>query len=544
LLLGLVVRESEHMQDLYADALLKHGDGEWDLIVAWDEFTPRNKRRPDNIRKTMVLSYNFTQLGVSIRSDFTWMIPVTIRSCKLASIRGGFPRILKIFMEKLLFGPHGLMTAGVPLTIHGEIVVMKAHVRHLFSDGDGLRAGLDWKGHASFRPCFRHLNVLKLGSDLAHRHDSFVEISCTNHSAFQLSTASDLEETVALLRVARERFAAGRWSKEKCETLSKSLGFNDNEEGLLMDDRLRLAIKPLQVGTYDWVHTLFQDGVMNNAVFLLLEACKQKAGLEMKELEVFFRQALSFPHMHHVKSSNLWRLFDEYHMGRSDAPERFKCSASDMLALYALLRYFIETRFREHPDRHALGPELRSFAQTCKVADALLLMKRGSISLASAAVRLRSATSEHIRLQVAAYGEATLRPKNHWLFDISDLLSENADLEVFMDAFVVERLHLSVNMVAEPLQNTTTYEKSVQAGLLNNQLRRLREYNGGLVGKVPRASESICLKCLENLLSFSLKLRLAPSPLDICLASWWKLKMAFYTPTDWIRDQCGRMLVI
>jgi hypothetical protein len=157
LLLGLVVRESEHMQDLYADALLKHGDGEWDLIVAWGEFTPGNKRRPDNRRKTMVLSYNFTQLGVSIRSDFTWMIPVTIRSCKLASIRGGFPRILKIFMEKLLFGPHGFMTAGVPLTIHGEIVVMKAHVRHLFSDGDGLRAGLDWK---AMRPSAHALDIL------------------------------------------------------------------------------------------------------------------------------------------------------------------------------------------------------------------------------------------------------------------------------------------------------------------------------------------------------------------------------------------------
>ena len=84
LLLQAMLDASKELTDLYHRTALKH-TGDWDIILAWDEFTPGNKLVVDNRRKTMNLSFNFMQLGADVCSeDASWMTPVTLRHSIIA----------------------------------------------------------------------------------------------------------------------------------------------------------------------------------------------------------------------------------------------------------------------------------------------------------------------------------------------------------------------------------------------------------------------------------------------------------------------------
>jgi len=86
---------------------------------------------------------------------------------------GGWSRMLREFLELQLMSPtNGLKTSGVPVALGGgEVGLIYAELRQLLSDGDGLRLALQWMGQGCTKPCFKHWNVMRKGSDLAWRSD-------------------------------------------------------------------------------------------------------------------------------------------------------------------------------------------------------------------------------------------------------------------------------------------------------------------------------------------------------------------------------------
>jgi hypothetical protein len=165
LLVAHLVHSSAHLAGVFAEALRRYpctSASPWSIVVAWDEVCPGNKLRIDNTRKIMNLSFSFLQLGhKALCSDWGWFNPISLRSCQIERIRGGWSACLAVFMRVLLLGPDGFATSGLPL-MHGEQpVLLFGRVTNLLSDGDGLRSGYNWRGHGSFKPCFVHFNVFK-----------------------------------------------------------------------------------------------------------------------------------------------------------------------------------------------------------------------------------------------------------------------------------------------------------------------------------------------------------------------------------------------
>ena len=118
--------------------------------------------------------------------------------------------MLKRFLKHILLGPSGFATAGVPIVIPGrQPQLIFARVGAMLSDGDGLRQAFDWKGSASLKPCLRHWNVFKKGSDLAQRSPGHVEITCCQHEAVQAQTSEDVYEIADLLVAAKQRALSG-----------------------------------------------------------------------------------------------------------------------------------------------------------------------------------------------------------------------------------------------------------------------------------------------------------------------------------------------
>jgi hypothetical protein len=171
ILLSAAVEHKRSLSELYTRAVADSPpslDRPWSLVVAYDEFVPGNKLQPDNRRKTMVLSFTFKELGqVALYNGAAWLVPVCVRHSEIAALRGGWSHLLRLFLRRILFGPSGLATSGAPVRLlDGRTVLVFARVTNILSDGEGLKLGFDWKGHASLKPCFKHYNVFK--KDPAH----------------------------------------------------------------------------------------------------------------------------------------------------------------------------------------------------------------------------------------------------------------------------------------------------------------------------------------------------------------------------------------
>jgi hypothetical protein len=215
--------------------------------------------------------------------------------------------------------------------------------------------------------------------------------------------------------------------------------------------------------TYDWVHNTLQDGTLTVEVQLLLTACVEH-GLSRASLMTALRDdSWEFPSQSRAKSKQLHRVFDPYREAADS--DKLKCSASELLGLYGLLRYLIAEKVPRAPE---LSAKLASFAALCRAVDVILMAKRGELSAADAAAALPEALSRHMSLHLAAYGNQCIRPKHHWNLDVGQQLGRDG---LILDAFVIERTHLKVKVAADMVTNTTRFERSVLALVVNGTMR-------------------------------------------------------------------------
>ena len=80
---------------------------------------------------------------------------------KHRKVVGGWGSVLRKFLELQLLGVAGLSTGGVALSIGGSPIMLFAKLHGVLADGDGHMKAWDWKGASSFKPCIKHVNVLK-----------------------------------------------------------------------------------------------------------------------------------------------------------------------------------------------------------------------------------------------------------------------------------------------------------------------------------------------------------------------------------------------
>jgi len=295
-LLAHVVENSPQLAEAYGRAANEHMpslERPWDLLICFDEFVPGDKLKTFNSRKTMVLGFNFRQLGEEILSySMTWMIPITVLANFIHDTLGGWSHMLAQYLRMQLLGTQGLMQAGVTLVINGAPLTIFANVDAILADYDGVRLGWDWKGANSLRPCLRCWNVFKKNSDVAGRLPNCVEITCADKRKLVRRSNEDFINDVDLISEAGAAWAAGRLAKVRFEELKKTSGQNFNPMGFVADRVLRLHFRPLDVLNQDWVHGMLSDGIMTTEMSCFLEADGEAT---RKDYENFMKGDIRFP---------------------------------------------------------------------------------------------------------------------------------------------------------------------------------------------------------------------------------------------------------
>lgn len=222
----------------------------------------------------MVLSVSFLELGQSALSrNDAWLTIAVVRTTVIDAVVGGWSCMIRLLLEDLLFGPLGLATAGLPSVLDGMTVSLFAKLTNVMGDGDGLRQAYSWRGATSLKPCLKHFNVLKKASNLAEFGVEYCEVTSHAMGEFKSWPTGEVGRITEMLREANRRVSSGDMTMTKFEELQVASGFNFNPDGLLASRRLADHCSLIHCVTYDWVHTLLQDGVFVVEAALIVKAC-------------------------------------------------------------------------------------------------------------------------------------------------------------------------------------------------------------------------------------------------------------------------------
>ena len=328
---------------------------------------------------------------------------------------------------------------------------------------------------------------------MAHRTVGHVEVDSSEWHLFHRRTQQALNVTVDGLCMAAERYTSGAMSKGTFEEFQMVAGFNANPLGWMADRELRSVAKAAEVGRMDWFHCCLQGGLMNVEMYLFLEATK----VPYSHLQTYFQAAWEFPRCKAKSGRALHNVWNEWRNRSNDTAEKFKCSASDLLGVYSLVRHYVHTRLTPTP---ALALQRTSFLEACNVIDIMQAAKFSRVPLVEAARQLRESLTRLFTAHKAAYGSENLLPKHHWMFDVAEQLEQQS---MVYDNFIIERLHLRCKAYANLSDHMVGWEASILRRLCDNQSQPDSSLKVGLQGKVIRdvpgvLPGTLVAGCLEN----------------------------------------------
>lgn len=379
--------------------------------------------------------------------------------------------------------------------LYGEPFLLTATLENLLSDGDGLRSALNWRGANSLRPCLRHWNVTKKGSTLLEHSADLVDITCANVRRFKTQSDEVTNANLALVEAAVRRRSTGAITATLLNTICQSRGLKYHEKGIMFDRIVRQLITK-DVVTIDWVHTLLCDGCFSVEVRVLLERSLEKLGKGFPSVAASLK-GWSFPRDKHVEMNVVHRVFDDFRNAYAEEHEKLKACASELLSVYGLMRQWVAV---ELAGEASMAMEIASFNSCCEVIDVILLTKRGKLTMANGSKRLQQAAQRHLESHKLCYGTQYIKPKHHWTFDVAEQWLSHL---LVVDAFVIEKEHLTAKAFADRTCNTSEFEQSVLAGVLNSQVASLQKLGPQkeLLGKsMPfpgfpgsRVADSLCI---------------------------------------------------
>lgn len=108
------------------------------------------------------MSFEAMRSAGGTAADFAHNCPLelALRTSTL-QVAGGWPHMLRRFLEHILVHPCGLAAGGLAVATDDGPCMLFARLSNVLSDGEGHMHAFDWKGAAALKVCLKHNNVLK-----------------------------------------------------------------------------------------------------------------------------------------------------------------------------------------------------------------------------------------------------------------------------------------------------------------------------------------------------------------------------------------------
>ena len=415
------------------------------LVVYGDEAVPGNVLRLDNKRKMSCLYFAIQELGPDyLKHECLWMPIAVLRSSVSKQVSGGISACLKslfrhLFLQCRIAEDGIVVDLGIPETRHARLFFA---LGSLVADGDALRAIFLAKGAAGNLPCLACKNVLTRRVDSEY----LVHISEPDTRRFDLASNEDIWEKVDRLAEAKEGL-----TRASFDDLQMAYGLNYSADGLLEDRELRPYFKPRDALTYDAMHILLSNGMVQTELGLVFTAFKA-AGVQWDALRRYADAGWQTCSVF-GGSGKMRGAFSPAREAAHSSDEAFKATASEALLCLPVVVHFALAVVR--PLHIVDDVKIQSLAALGVLVSLVLKGKRG----ASAGSDVAHAAREHGRIFNAAYPDG-VKPKHHWVHHLPHQLDRDAFI---IDAFVGERKNGVVKSLAAEVHYTGRFERSVLA---------------------------------------------------------------------------------
>ena len=432
-------------------------DRKLDIVAYNDEVTPGNVLRHVNERKVYIAYWSFKAHGLpALSTESCWFLLGIARSDAVRRLPGKAGQWLKMALCKF-YEPYDLRS-GIQIVLPtSERRVIFGEVSMLIGDEVALKESLDFRGASGTVLCPLCQNIVDHKSEI-HLHDSTGRIlPSTNLDPTLVQPHSDKSVRDTLKLLADKKNNASKAAFERAQQLT---GWSLNLHGVLLCEQL--SIKPVSSICFDWMHTYLSSGLWNHETGLLLSRLSDRCNYTHRNLHDDL-QTFRFPSSLSSRSITGQKVFAK--KKKDESPE-VKCSASEGLSLYSVLRFVLVQKASE------FGPvrsEIESYLRLARVMDLLQGIKKGSTHSSV----LHKAILDHLHGYLMVYCGERFAPKHHYSSHLGRMHSAHEGL---ISCFVHERKHKEVKKFATLATNTWIgWEKSVLSDSLCLQLRELRK---------------------------------------------------------------------
>ena len=435
----------------------------WRILLYGDEITPGNALKPVNSRKLHAIYLSFAEFGDKVHAEQYWFTILVARSDIVNKIPGGLSELFKLMLQAMQKPPFDL-SQGCMLDLgQGQHHMFFAETSVLVADESCLKYVWDVKGASGSVPCMFCANVVAHNTrlDTWDASGTLVTISEWDRRKFQLRSSNALWDAHDLLDRRSLTLNKGEFAK-----LQQSMGLNHCPTGLLAS-RILPACK---VTMFDWMHIFLVSGLMQLQVNLTMPYLYS----DCTHADIVnFLASFAWPHGLRAQRKEVLETMEK------KIASDFKCSASQGLSLYPLLRLFILCKAQNGELSAATMPAARCFLDLCRVLDLLHECNKGR------AIRhdeLATALEKHAKSFLAVHGAEACIPKFHFALHLPWMLQQH---KVLYSCFCHERKHREIKMIANNIHKVTpTFERTILEDVWGRAFLGMKE---------PHAFEFPCL---------------------------------------------------
>ena len=422
-------------------------DSPWSLILYQDGVDPSDGLAKNHSRKSNVFYWNILEFGMSaLAAEETWFTACCIRYDVIKEQTGGIPWLTQLILRRF-FDPNGYDAeyAGVDLQLHdGSTTTVYLKLRLLFADEPGLKEMLSNKGHAGHKPCVLCKNATLHqapggGVPWHIRFPTYAKsIAAPALSGFIAHTDVSIRRSVETLNACKPLLGV-----EAFKDKEQIYGFTWNPVSIITDPRLLVPVASCL--HFDWAHCLVCDGCVDHEFGLFMHHMmfRRRTTASYAEFREFLREWLLPKHW-----GDMMHLFTDEANKNNHRKACFNCSASEMMSLAPLLKRYCVKVLRPRGEEL---PFVESMIAALDVLQLCMRVKRGGVSPES----LRIAIERHLALFQAAYGDALMKPKHHYILHLPRQLAAHGTL---LSTHTQERRHRLIKRFTRDRKTLESFE--------------------------------------------------------------------------------------
>ena len=453
------------------------------ILAYADEISPGNVLAHRLERKVQVIYWSIKEFGpVALSSERCWFLAGIARSEHVKRLPGKMSEYFRRCLEQFIL-PIDVREGIQVRFADGHCSMLFAAVDVIVADEVALKEMIDMKGAAGTICCPLCRNLVDHKSELHHHQDAFVPSTTIDLSLVDAQTDASVKKILDYL----EEQAHGPVSKAKFSKMTQALGFNYNPHGLLRS--AELDIKAVSVLMFDWMHCFCVAGLWNVEAGLLV-AKLQEIGITQADLHEELQKFI-WPQAIRSRGVTGQKIF-----AKGDQNEDIKCSASECLSVYSVIRFFLLEAMQTQNLR-AIRAECESYFRLCHVLDLLQQVKLGKTTPRA----LEVAVVAHLSAFKDAYRDTRFLPKHHYSLHLCRMLQRHGTL---VSCFCHERKHKEIKRHAQLICNTwSAWERSVMVDAACDMLDSLLEdqdqsFYGGICQpqEAPMATKQLLYRTL------------------------------------------------